>query len=573
MKEVQDTSSETFRQIMANGLSYKIPKFQRDYSWRDEQWDDLWEDIQALYLSNEKEQTVHYMGYLVLQTHDSRNFRVIDGQQRLTTISLLILSLLKRLQKLTKEGQKKDENRRRIDTLRNSYIGSLDPVTLIPSNKLTLNRNNDAYYRSYLATLEDPLSHGINASERLMRNCFWWFYKKLESIEESGNGDRGENLARFIDSLVDRLFFTVIKVSDEVNAFRVFETLNARGVQLPSADLLKNWLFSVVDSGNPHIREIEELEQMWQRIIDKLSSQKVPQFLQQFWNSGNKTVRKKNLFKAIRDKIKSKGEAFQLMRNMDRTVDIYMALQDPQDELWRERQDIAKWIDNLKLFRVKQPISLLLAAYEHLKPQEFETVVKACSIISFRYNVICNYNANEQERVYNSSALKIKKQGTFDLNWLQGVYPNDETFETEFTNKSFLQTVNNMKIVRYILAEIEKNKYGSDINLKSDTYTTEHIIPQNPEGSWEKLSDDEIERCVNRLGNLVILEKGLNKDAGRSNFETKREAYKKSNLRLTQAISERYESWNESKIADRQKAMAKTAKSIWSLSFPAKFLK
>lgn len=71
---------------MGNGLRYEIPKFQRDYTWESEQWDDLWQDIKDL-LSDEDHE--HYMGYLVLQTTDNRAFQIIDGQQRLTTMSLL----------------------------------------------------------------------------------------------------------------------------------------------------------------------------------------------------------------------------------------------------------------------------------------------------------------------------------------------------------------------------------------------------------------------------------------------------------------------------------------------------
>ena len=89
MKGIQGTSNKTYRQLMGNGLRYEIPKFQRDYSWEAEHWDDLWQDIRALLADEDNE---HYMGYLVLQTSNNKEFQIIDGQQRLTTMSLLILS-------------------------------------------------------------------------------------------------------------------------------------------------------------------------------------------------------------------------------------------------------------------------------------------------------------------------------------------------------------------------------------------------------------------------------------------------------------------------------------------------
>ena len=88
-----------------------------------------------------------------------------------------------------------------------------------------------------------------------MRSCFEWFYDKVKKQFKTGI-----DLAGFIDNIVDKLSYTVIEVTDQLNAFKVFETLNARGVQLSSSDLLKNHLFSVVDETNPHQSEIEELE-------------------------------------------------------------------------------------------------------------------------------------------------------------------------------------------------------------------------------------------------------------------------------------------------------------------------
>src|SRR5437773_2410284 len=133
-----NTGNQTFRQVFGNGLSYTIPRFQRDYSWTADEWDDLWQDIQGTIAPNGE--PAHYMGYLVLQTQDNRNFEVIDGQQRLTTLSLLVLGVLKVLQDLIDAGVDADNNRLRIEQLRNSYIGYLDPVTLIPRSKLSLNR-------------------------------------------------------------------------------------------------------------------------------------------------------------------------------------------------------------------------------------------------------------------------------------------------------------------------------------------------------------------------------------------------------------------------------------------------
>ena len=277
MKGIQGTSNKTYRQLMGNGLRYEIPKFQRDYSWEAEHWDDLWQDIRALLADVDNE---HYMGYLVLQTSNNKEFQIIDGQQRLTTMSLLILSTLKCLKELVDSGVEAENNLKRKDSLLNSYIGYVDPVTLISNNKLKLNRNSDDYYKQHLVLLKELPLRNTNSSEKHMRECFNWYYDRIKK-----EFNTGENLAAFIDNIVDKLFFTVIEVTDQLNAFKVFETLNARGVQLSSADLLKNYLFFIVDETKPHVSEIEELENIWSKIAGKLGEQKFEDYLFQIYQT------------------------------------------------------------------------------------------------------------------------------------------------------------------------------------------------------------------------------------------------------------------------------------------------
>ncbi|MBI4777715.1 DUF262 domain-containing protein [Candidatus Desantisbacteria bacterium] len=558
MKGIRDTSSETYRQLIGNGLGYEIPKFQRDYSWEIDHWDDLWQDICPL----NAEETEHYMGYLVLQSSDNKNFQVIDGQQRLATLSIIILSVLRCLVELSEKGIDAEQNVRRKEALMNSYIGYLDPVTLISRNKLKLNRNNDDYYRNYLVPLQNLPIRGINSSEKQMKNCFLWFYEKIKKEYLTG-----ESLAGFIDTIVDKLFFTVIKVSDELNAFKVFETLNARGVKLSSADLLKNYLFSVVDATGPHKSELDQMELLWSKVIGKLGSEKFPEFLRYYWNSLNKTVRKNDLFKAIRKNTNTKEAAFSLIRELDTNADIYMALQNPDDELWRGKRKISSYLRELNLFQIKQPFPLLLAAYNSLDESDFERVLKACSIISFRYNVIGGLNPNEQENIYNLTALNIRRNRQFNIGELRDIYPDNENFKTEFASKIFKRTPRNHKLIKYIFAKIEKHKYHTDIDQNSDFYTIEHIIPESAEDKWSYLGDEVIDRCVYRLGNLTLLEGNLNREAGTDCFENKRVVYAKSSIQLTKKITEYYRQWNEENISKRQEQLAVEANSIWRLQF------
>lgn len=557
MKGIQGTSNKTYRQLMGNGLRYEIPKFQRDYTWELEQWDDLWQDIKSLLIDENNE---HYMGYLVLQTSNNKEFQIIDGQQRLTTMSLLILSTLKCLKDLINSGVDSENNLKRKDSLLNSYIGYIDPVTLISNNKLKLNRNSDDYYKQHLVLLKDLPLRNTNTSEKHMRECFNWYYERIKKEFKSG-----ETLAAFIDNIVDKLFFTVIEVTDQLNAFKVFETLNARGVQLSSSDLLKNYLFSVVDETKPHISEIEELESIWSKIVGKLGEQKFEDYLRYYWNSTHKSIGKKNLFKVIKNSISTKEQVFELIRILNDTADIYLAIQNPEDNFWQDKPEIRKSLKELKLFQIKQTYSLFLAAIRNLETEQFKKLTKICSIISFRYNIIGGLNPNAQEDVYNSVALKINLNKRFDASDFQNIYVSDSSFENDFTSKEFKNTTRNHKIVKYILSKIEIYQFRNEIDHESDLYTIEHILPENADEMWGDFTFDEINRSVYRLGNLTLLEKNLNREAAQKKYSEKITYFKQSNSELSKLIPEHYNTWNEDKLAARQRELAKHAKTIWRI--------
>ena len=557
MKGIQGTSNKTYRQLMGNGLRYEIPKFQRDYTWEAEHWDDLWQDIKAL-LANEDNE--HYMGYLVLQTSNNKEFQIIDGQQRLTTMSLLILSTLKCLKDLVDSGIEAENNLKRKNSLLNSYIEYVDPVTLISNNKLKLNRNSDDYYKQHLVLLKELPLRNTNASEKHVRECFNWYYDRIKK-----EFNTGESLAAFIDNFVDKLFFTVIEVTDQLNAFKVFETLNARGVQLSSADLLKNYLFFVVDETKPHISEIEELENIWSKIVGKLGEQKFEDYLRYYWNSIHKSVGKKNLFKTIKGSIKSKDQVFELIRNLNDTADIYLAIQNPEDEFWKDKPEIRKSLKELKLFQIRQINSLFLSALRNLEVENFKKLAKICSVISFRYNIIGGLNPNAQEDVYNTVALKILSNKQFEVADFQTIYVSDLNFENDFSTKEFKNTTRNHKIVKYILSKIEVYQHRNEIDPESDLFTIEHILPENADDTWGNFTFEEINRSVYRIGNLTLLEKKLNREADQKAYVEKIVLFAQSNSELTKTLPDNFNTWNEDKLAARQRELAKHAKAIWKI--------
>lgn len=568
-----NAANQTWRQFFGNGTTYVVPPFQRDYSWKQDQWDDLWMDIQEV--SSAGGDPSHYMGYLVLQAQSLKSFTVIDGQQRLTTLSILALAVIKVLLEIADGGADADMNRRRAEQIRNNYIGFLDPVTLVARPKLTLNRTNNAFYQDKLVPLEKLPQRNLRSSEHLLRKAFEWFVKKAREI--GGQDRNGETIAKFIDDLSDRLFFTVVTVTDELNAFRVFETLNSRGVRLSPTDLLKNHLFSVVASKIVHESDIEALERRWDRMVGMLGSEDFPNFLRVHWNSRNKLVREADLFKVIRDSTGDRAAVFELIRQMEGDVDLYTALPNPEGDFWAAGG--AKSVRLLKMFNVRQPCPLLLAVGRSMasgevnagREQELINILRACTVISFRYNVICGLATNEQERTYNAVAQKVSNgeltSSAQIIHSLADIYVSDKQFVAAFEEKKFkTDSARNAQVIKYILFEIERQLSGRELDSASARYNIEHVLPQNPSHQWVGVSDADADDAADLIGNITLLEAPANRTIGNGDYPTKREAYSKSEFALTRHLADENESWTLENIRRRQRWLAEQAKGIWRLT-------
>jgi len=565
------TENNTFRKLMGNGLTYRIPRFQRDYSWSNDEWEDLWADIRAM-LETDGEPS-HYMGYLVLQSSDDKFFDVIDGQQRLTTISLIVLAVLKNIQRLIDTGDEAEANSRRREQIRQTYVGYLDPVTLNARSKLTLNRNNDSYYQNYLVQLGHLPLHGLCASERLLRRAFEWFDKQVDHHLKISKGEEGKRLAQLVENISDRLFFTVITVTDELNAYKVFETLNARGVRLSATDLLKNYLFSILDrngeNGDSSGHDLHSLEERWEHMVDKLQSEKFPDFLRVHWNSRNDFSRQSDLFKTIRARVNDRRGVFALLREMDEDLDSYLALSAPLISEWP--QDDKKLVEILRTFKVRQPFPLLLAAKRRFNAADFTGLLRATMVISLRYNVIGAFSTGEQERVYNSVAKQVAKNGINTLapalQAMRSIYIDDKTFRAAFSEKSIRTTDSrNKQVVRFILLALEKHLSGQAPDFSSDTFNIEHVLPQSAPDGWGGFSNEEAGGMVYRLGNMTLMGTGANRDIGNDEYLSKRPAYAQSGFKITEKIAEEYSQWTPATITARQDWMADQATSIWRIA-------
>ena len=174
------TSTLNLKNLLGNGRSYLVPAFQRDYSWREEHWEDLWLDLLDL---TTRKSSQHYMGSLVLmQNENLEEYTIIDGQQRIATLSILILCVIARLKEMADAGTESPENRERAALLRGGFIGAKQPGSLVEASKLKLNRNDDDFYQGTLVQLEKPASErSLGDSEKQLWGAYKYFFQQIST--------------------------------------------------------------------------------------------------------------------------------------------------------------------------------------------------------------------------------------------------------------------------------------------------------------------------------------------------------------------------------------------------------
>lgn len=562
-----NTDTEDLKELLSNGKSYSVPPYQRDYSWKQEHWEDLWEDL----LNAEANREDHYMGSVVVESGERKLFRIIDGQQRMATLSILILACVDYLYALAAEGVDKDANQERAGLLESSYLGAKDPTTLRITPKLKLNANDDDFFQLNVAQRKRPQAgvRGLRDSEKLLWDCFQFFKSKVQ--EKFSRRKKGEEVATFVSEIVtERLVFISVRVQDQLSAYTVFETLNARGLELTETDLLKNYLLSLADRLSKS--QMEPVLRQWTRITSRVGIASFPEFLRHHLNSRREYVRQKQLFKTIKREVTNLDQVFGLLDQLETDSAWYEALNDYSNQFWLDYQGAQEHVRVLDLFRVSQFTPLVLSAKDFFtSPQDLAEVLRYCAVISVRFNGVGRRSTHILEEIYNRAALDIRRGATKTLaalrQSLRVIYIPDEEFVADFSALRLKNRSTSGKRLRYLLANIEKQLSGGDISDEAMTATVEHVLPENPgEAGWEHFTPEAHERSFERVGNYSLLERALNgQQAGNASFSEKVKVYAQSQYQTSQGLTH-YSEWTEGNIAKRQKGLATVAKTVWSLA-------
>jgi hypothetical protein len=558
-----DTATLTWADFFSNGRLYSVPRFQRNYAWGEDEWLDLWNDLCRAV----DERTVHYLGTVVLQERDDHLFEVIDGQQRLVTLTTLALAvidaILTRAEQTDAEDRSSDEERARL--LRDRFVSFKDPASLHERARLRLNANDDGFYRTYLLERKTPRNPAkLDGSEKKPWTAFEYFRKRVnERFAHKSTSD----LASFVDRASQSTVLIRIGVQDELSAYTVFETLNARGLELTTTDLLKNYIFSLCASSETDLSLAQE---QWQRIVNLVGLEDVPEFLYHFALSLGRTPTKHRLFQEVKSLIRNREEAFERLEDLQDAATWYVAAADPNDSLWSEFDSVRPYLRALRLFRADLFKALLLACRQGIRERSVDAahLLRLLAFTTFRAVVIGRTNTANVLRDYQAAIQRTRLAQRWTVKSLfaemRELYPSDEEFRAQFAITR-LEGRQKAKLARYILAEIEAEAGYGTRDFDDGTLSLEHILPENPGRDWSHFTRDDVERDVYRLGNLALLEPSLNREVGSGGFDAKRAAYARSSVGLTREISA--EEWTPESIRQRQDRLSELAARRFRIDF------
>lgn len=541
--------------------TFTVPLYQREYSWNLEQVSDLFYDI------SDSGDEGHFLGSLLLfQTDNLKKMEIVDGQQRMTTLFLLLFSIFKSL-----SGSDKTKAIERI----NSLLFVIDPNDLsndISSSEPRLETGKrDKYLFKSIIRNEDFNAHkdGRKRSHKNLTNTLEFFDQKISEIIK----DQGLNgLTKFTEKVI-KSEFIVMTAEKQSDKLLLFKTINARGLELTQGDLIKNELCHNII---PY--ELDEAIDNWDEIRNRIerNNGNLDVFLFHYLNSIDECQRLRQKLDKKRgvEKWEKKnyppapekyvfeiyGELISAVGPQKFVEDLLIASNNYTGFINPINSKI--YLNSLKAMGVNKCFPLLLTAVRKLNGDSFDKVCKAVDSLTFRHSIL-RKDPKELERFYYQISELIAVESDIEnvINKIKEHqnFKEEEKFKTEFIFSSVKASVSKM-----ILDRITR-KHSESVDWSNKDIHIEHIMPQKPMGEWKVLYDkDEFEYkdYLNRLGNLTILQDKKNIRARNKDFIDKKEYYKESRLTITKNLVD-YPKWGYNEILERQEYLYEQSKDLW----------
>jgi hypothetical protein len=542
-----------------------VPEYQRSYSWgiaegetkpRDEVLD-LWEDLSRAIETPDRD---YFLGAVVTIRNESR-VELIDGQQRLATVSLLYAAM-----RDVFRDHADDDRAQQIEA---KFLGEPAFGSREQTQFLTLNAEDNEVFRQLTVVRAGGRTvTAARSSHKRLVYTFEFFRKRFtEMTSNLGSDEWSGPLVKWYEFVRSNAFILEISVPNQSRGFVIFETLNDRGLNLSTADLLKNHLFGTADTRLPEVRS------QWLRAVapfeEDEAGSSLDTFLRHFWASRQGVVRVKGLFNDMKRAVGSSQQAVDFADDLARASRLWAAMFDVSSDVWRD-YDAGSMaaLEILMKLNVEQCRPLLLAALQKLPRTDIQRLLKLVVNWSVRWMIVGGGSAGTTEALYADTAKKITAGSVVDAAAIVAIFdarvPSDTVFQTAFETC----LVRNKWQARYYLRVLERTQQGAPDpefvpNTDVSAVNLEHVLPQRPDPGWSAIfNTEQAEAMVYRLGNLCLLRTKLNSTIANGVFSAKQGDLAASQYELTKMVGQKTQ-WTAAEIADRQIELAKLAPRAW----------
>lgn len=545
---------------------YNIPRFQRPYSWEKEQISEFWND------TIKDCETDYFIGSIVVFKKTDELFGIVDGQQRLTTITMILCAVR---DFYIKEGFKNPAK---------GVHSLIEKIDLNNEKNFVLQTETSyPYFQEHIQKYEEPeIEVECGIEELNLKNGFELIYRfieqELDTIRTNKQLEKGKKkleIQNKLNEIRDRtlkLKVIYVELDDEDDAYVIFETLNTRGKDLSVGDLIKNHLTKNIKAKN---KGVDIPKDKWKIIRDNIDSTsknlEIDTFLLHVWLSKYEFTTKKTLFKKFKKSI-SKADAKIFLNNLVNDSQVYKYIFDTETRKWNKNEiPLKNSLSILYGFNVTQqtPMVLSIMREYYAKRLKFKFAKEALeSIEHFHYiftaitsqrssggvaSMYSHYARKLSEAKDDSEKLAVIRELRQKMR--ERIPTLDEflaAFKTlEFTNGYTKQK----KIIQYTLAKIDKHYNKSGLVINYDAMTLEHLMPQNPPHNQDQIDS------YGAIGNLLLVSEEANNDLGNKSFGAKKMILQKTSIYLDDIIKNATD-WTSKEIESRTDKLARIAYNI-----------
>ncbi len=571
----------TLGSVLSEYTKLSVEDYQRTYQWNDENINDLFDDLKDSASSQEN----HFFGTLILQQADSglKHAFIVDGQQRITTVFILVSALRDEIIKLdVKSLPAQDRHSREINVLDKAldilHPGDKKNVFRFESNKFLRELCRDSVMaepsetRPEIKLRDKPITKPFRDGVRKIRQLVESDIEKFDSPEA-----KLARIYQLLVTLLDRFQVLSVPTSNIHDSLDIFLTLNNRGLPLGSSDLVRGEIMKNRGTGladDEMLKLHSEIFDQWKTIAENTGDPET--FLRHMLvATGDSKVTKKKVVREVRNRISSDdpteksrlSETF--WEEMIAASSIYAQIVNPLES--SERGYRMMLLEKLSKSHRIALLGILLADFSD---GDLDLLVRHIFVLSFRW-AMAEGNAQQLEDFYQNICRNIRR-GDSASSVLEQI--REKNSEIKFDAFQFFDSeVDSGYETKVLLHAINRYVTSGSVAIPlNDKLHLEHIAPQSMTSEWAKAlfsgvetDENKYQDLISTAGNLTLLDEKLNMQAGRKLFEEKASLkYKNSVLAGVTGDLTSYAHWNEELIRDRTKWMSEMFEIIWSLDRP-----